>query len=225
MARLLKRSAGLALLVISFGLAYFVIRYQPLVEHEIRTIGAAAYPLAIAVFALVASAPFSVTDALAIMNGAIFGPVKGSLVDIVGLVLAAMLGFWVNQRASKLLDLHDYLQRLPAWVKRFPVGSPAFLIAVRVIPGFGGTVATASAAAFRVPLWVHVWTMCAIAVPLCVILTIFGDRVTVFVHGMTHRYEDRYHRYCRTHRCPHFRFRRPFSERGAGTPIPAVTPS
>jgi uncharacterized membrane protein YdjX (TVP38/TMEM64 family) len=206
--RFIRRFAGFGLLLASFGLACLVIRYQPLVEHEIRTLGPWAYPLAIAVFALVASAPFSVTDALAIMNGAIFGPVKGSIVDIVGLVLAAMLGYWVNLRASKLLDLHEYLQRLPPWVKRFPVGSPAFLIAVRVIPGFGGTVATASAAAFKVPLWVHVWTMCAIAVPLCVILSIFGDRVTVFVHGMTHRYEDRYHHYCQTHRCPHFRFRR-----------------
>jgi uncharacterized membrane protein YdjX (TVP38/TMEM64 family) len=198
----------LGLLAASFALAFFVIRDQPLVEREIRSIGPAAYPLAIAVFALVASAPFSVTDALAIMNGAIFGPLKGSLVDVVGLVLAAMLGYWVNLRASKLLDLQDYLHRLPAWVKRFPVGSPAFLIAVRVIPGFGGTVATATAAAFRVPLWVHVWTMCAIAVPLCIILTLFGDRVTLFVHGVTHRYELRYHHYCRTHRCPHFRFRR-----------------
>jgi uncharacterized membrane protein YdjX (TVP38/TMEM64 family) len=149
-----------------------------------------------------------VTDALAIMNGAIFGPVRGSLVDAVGLVLAAMIGYWVNLRASKLLDLHKYLQRLPAWVKRFPVGSPAFLIAVRIIPGFGGTVATASAATFRVPLWVHVWTMCAIAVPICTVLTIFGDRVTVFVHGVENRYESRLHHYCQTHQCPHFRFRR-----------------
>ena len=196
------------MLAASFALAFFVIKDQPPIEHEIRSIGPAAYPLAIAVFALVASAPFSVTDALAIMNGAIFGPIKGSLVDVVGLVLAAMLGYWVNLRASKLLDLQDYLHRLPGWVKRFPVGSPAFLIAVRVIPGFGGTVATATAAAFRVPLWVHVWTMCAIAVPLCIVLTLFGDRVTLFVHGVTHRYELRYHHYCRTHRCPHFRFRR-----------------
>ncbi|HEY5425328.1 MAG TPA: VTT domain-containing protein [Candidatus Tumulicola sp.] len=192
----------------SFALAYLVIRYQPRVEHEIRTLGLAAYPLAIGIFAIVASAPFSVTDALAIMNGAIFGPIKGSLVNAVGLVLAAMLGYWINQRASKLLDVHAYLERLPAWVKRFPVGSPAFLIAVRVIPGFGGTVATASAAAFKVPMWVHVWTMCAIAIPICTVLAIFGDRVTIFAHGMTHRYEDRYHHYCQTHACPHFRFRR-----------------
>jgi uncharacterized membrane protein YdjX (TVP38/TMEM64 family) len=199
--RLLRQAAALALLAGSFALAFWVIRHQPRVEHEIRTIGPLAYPLAVAVFALVASAPFSVTDALAIMNGALFGPLKGTLVDIFGLVLAALLGYWINRHASRLFSLHEYLHRLPAWVKRFPVGSPAFLLAVRVIPGFGGTVATATAAAFRVPVWVHVWTMCAIAIPICALLTIFGDRVTVAVHG----YE---HRYCQTHRCPHFHFRR-----------------
>ena len=215
MARALKRSAGFGLLVASFALAYLVIRYQPMVEREIRALGPVAYPLAIGIFAVVASAPFSVTDALAIMNGAIFGPLRGSLVDIVGLALAAMLGYWINRRASTLLDLADYLQRLPAWVKRFPVGSPAFLIAVRIIPGFGGTVATASAAAFRVPLWVHVWTMCAIAIPICVVMTIFGHRATVFVHGVKHSYEDRYRHYCQTHHCPHFRF-----HRNEATPTP-----
>ena len=214
MNRLLRRLSAVGLLLLSFTLAYLVIRYQPHVEHEIRTIGVFAYPLAIAVFALVASAPFSVTDALAIMNGAIFGPVKGSLVNAVGLVFAAMLGYWINQRASHLLDLHQYLQRLPPWVKRFPVGSPAFLISVRVIPGFGGTVATATAAAFKVPMWVHVWTMCAIAVPLCTVLAIFGDRVTAFIHGA----EWRAQHYCQTHRCPHFRFRR------EAEPTPVPTP-
>jgi uncharacterized membrane protein YdjX (TVP38/TMEM64 family) len=202
--RLVRRLAAFALLAASFLLAFFVIRYQPRVEQEIRTIGFMALPLAVVVFSLVASAPFSVTDALAIMNGAIFGPVEGSIVNAVGLVFAAMLGYWINTRATHLLDVHEYLERLPAWVKRFPVGSPAFLLAVRVIPGFGGTVATATAAAFKVPIWVHVWTMCAIAIPICTLLAIFGDRVTVFIHST----EMRAVHYCQTHRCPHFHFRR-----------------
>jgi len=186
------------MLAASFTLAALVIRFQPLVEREIRSLGLSAIPLAIAIFAVVASAPFSVTDALAVMNGAIFGPVKGSIVNAIGLVLAALMGYWINRRASQMLDLDAYLERIPAWVKRFPVGSPAFLLAVRVIPGFGGTVATASAATFRVPIWRHVWTMCAIAVPICTILAIFGDRVTVVVH----RYEARAHTYWMEHR-PH----------------------
>ena len=204
MPLILKRLAGFALLAASFTLAFLVIRYQPRVEHEIRSLGILAYPLAIAVFAVVASAPFSVTDALAIMNGAIFGPVVGSIINTIGLVFAAMLGYWINRHASHMLDLDAYLARLPSWVKRFPIGSPGFLMSVRIIPGFGGTVATATAAAFRIPMWVHVWTMCAIAVPICTVLAIFGDRVTVFLH----KTEYRAMHYCETHRCPHFSFRR-----------------
>jgi uncharacterized membrane protein YdjX (TVP38/TMEM64 family) len=144
------------------------------------------------------------------MNGAIFGPMEGSFINAVGLVCAALFGYWVNSHASRLLDLDAYLERLPHWVRRFPVGSPAFLLAVRVIPGFGGTIATATAATFRVPVWVHVWTMCAIAVPICTLLAIFGDRATILVH----QYETRAHVYWEHHR-PHFRIHR----------LPKVTPA
>lgn len=201
MTPLLKRLCAIALLAASFTVAGVVIAKQPQVEHLLRTLGPFAALLAILVFALVASAPFSVTDALAIMNGAIFGPIEGSIVNAIGLVLAALLGYAINRHASHMLDVEAYLHRLPAWVKRFPVGSPLFLISVRIIPGFGGTMATATAATFRVPVWVHVWTMCAIAVPICTVLAIFGDRVTTVVHQTEHRA----HQYYLEHR-PHFHF-------------------
>lgn len=198
-----RRLAGIGLLALSFALAAFVIRDQPQIEHliagEHRVV---ALPAATAIFALVASAPFSVTDALAIMNGAIFGPFWGSIVNAVGIVLAAAFGYWVNRHASHLLDLEAALARLPAWVKRFKIGSPMFLIAVRVIPGFGGTVATASAAAFRVPIWIHIFTMSVVAIPICTILAIFGDKAVEAIHG----YEARAHMYILHHR-PHWHFR------------------
>lgn len=203
--------AAFALLAASFALAYVVIRYQPQVEHVLRAYYPWTYPLAVAVFALVAAAPFSVTDALAVMNGAIFGPLFGSIINAVGLVIAALIGYWVNRHASRLLDLDSYLERLPKWIKRFPVGSPAFLIGVRVIPGFGGTVATATAAAFRVPVWVHVWTMCAVAIPLCTILAIFGNQVTLYVH----KYEARARFYIEHH---HFRLHFHFREHPTAPP-------
>ncbi len=73
-----------------------------------------------AVFVVVASAPFSVTDALAIMNGAIFGPITGTFVDVFGLVGAALLGYWINLHASSLLHLDEYLHRLPALGQALP---------------------------------------------------------------------------------------------------------
>ena len=167
----------------SFALAAFVIRQKTAVEQFLTAIGPwIAYPLAVLLFTVVASAPFSVTDALAIMNGVIFGPLWGSVVNAVGLVFAAMVGYAIARRTSHLLELDKNIERLPTWVRRFRVGSPAFLLTLRVIPGLGGTLATQIAAAFRVPMFVHVWTMCAIAIPICTLLAIFGDRVSVAVH-------------------------------------------
>ncbi len=167
----------------SFVLAALVVRFRDSIELLLWTIGPLAYPLAIAVMAIVAAAPFSVTDALAIMNGVIFGPLWGSIINAVGIVLAAMMGYLLARRTCTLLNIQQQIERLPHWARRFPVGSPMFLISVRVIPGLGGTVATQSAAAFRVPLFRHVWTMSVIAIPICTILAIFGSDTAEFVHN------------------------------------------
>lgn len=209
-----RRIGAITMLVLSFALALLVIRNQPAVARYIASIGWFAYPIAVAIFAVVASAPFSVTDAIAIMNGALFGPLWGSVVNAVGLVLAAILGYYVSKHASHLLDLEKTLERLPQWAKRFRIGSPAFLLSVRIIPGLGGTLATSVAATFKVPLFVHVWTMCLIAIPICTLLAIFGDRVTVFVHGYEVRVHTRVHDFYMRHRF----HRRP--HKGAVSPVP-----
>ena len=214
MLKLLGRRLGaVLLLVLSFVLALEVILHQKAIQHFIATIGWPAYPIAITVFALVASAPFSVTDAIAVMNGALFGPLWGSVVNAIGLVLAAILGYYINTHASHLLDLEKTLERLPPWAKRFPIGSPAFLLSVRIIPGLGGTLATSVAATFKVPLFVHVWTMCAIAIPICTMLAIFGDQVTIFIHDSEHKVMVRGHDFYERHKF----------HRHPRTPEPAVT--
>jgi len=154
-------------------------------------------PLAVLVFAVVASAPFSVTDALAIMNGVLFGPVWGSIINAVGLVLAAVIGYVVALRTSDAFDVKKNVERLPAWARRFQIGSPMFLIAVRVIPGLGGTIATQTAAALRVPIFRQIYTMCAIAIPICTVLAVFGDAASMYVDAHvlepTRVYAEKHH--------------------------------
>ena len=77
----------------------------------------------------------------------------------------------------------ERIDHLPGWIKRWPVGSPMFLIVVRLLPGIGGTVATQSAAAYRVGVWTQVWTMSAVAIPICTLLAVFGDGVADYVHA------------------------------------------
>jgi uncharacterized membrane protein YdjX (TVP38/TMEM64 family) len=180
----LRRLEAAFIFIGSFVLAALVVRYRASVEAMLSTIGWLAWPLAIGLFTVVASAPFSVTDALAVMNGVLFGPLWGSVINAIGIVCAAIAGYLLARRTSHLLELERHIERLPAWIKRYRVGSPAFLLTLRIIPGLGGTMATQIAAAFKVPLFTHVWTMSAIAIPICTVLAIFGDRVADYVHSI-----------------------------------------
>jgi uncharacterized membrane protein YdjX (TVP38/TMEM64 family) len=178
----MRRLLGFLIFAASFGIAAFVVADKHEIDKLLNAAGPATIPLSIVLFALVASAPFSVTDALAVSNGVLFGPVVGSLVNAGGLVLAAVLGYTIARHTSKLWKLEDELEKLPAWTKRFAVGSPAFLILVRAIPGIGGTVATQTAAALRVPMFRQIYTMCAITVPVCTALAFSGHAISTYVH-------------------------------------------
>jgi uncharacterized membrane protein YdjX (TVP38/TMEM64 family) len=215
----LRRLEAVLILGGSVALAAFVVAKKPEVEHLLNVLGFARYPLAIVIFAIVASAPFSVTDALAIMNGVLFGPVVGSIVNALGLALAAVIGYVVALRTSKLLDIEGMVQKLPAWVRHFKIGSPMFLIVVRIIPGLGGTIATQTAAALRVPIWRQVYTMCAIAVPICTALAVGGDALSIYIDD--HIMEPA-HAYAEKH---HMHFPRPHHATPApAVPEPVVTP-
>ena len=182
-AMLIRRLEAFAIFLASFALAAFVVANKSQVEHRLTTLGVFAMPLAIVILAIVASAPFSVTDALAIMNGVLFGPLWGSVVNALGIVLAAIIGYVVALRTSALLDIESQVARLPGWARRFKIGSPMFLIVVRVIPGLGGTIATQTAAALRVPIFRQVYTMCAIAVPICTALAVGGDFLSNYIES------------------------------------------
>jgi uncharacterized membrane protein YdjX (TVP38/TMEM64 family) len=188
----LKRLAGVAIFAVSFALAASVVANKNGVDHVLAAVGPFRIPLAIAIFAVVASAPFSVTDALAVSNGVLFGPWAGSAVNAAGLAAAAILGYVIALRTSRLFGLETQIARLPAWVKRFEVGSPAFLIAVRLIPGMGGTIATQTAATFRVPIWRQIYTMCAVTVPVCTLLAFGGNVLSTYFETHVVQPAERY---------------------------------
>lgn len=179
------------------------------VDHLLTAVGPFRVPLAILIFAIVAAAPFSVTDALAVSNGVLFGPWQGAAINAVGLVLAAVIGYALARRTSHLFDMERQIRRLPGWVKRFQIGSPLFLIAVRLIPGIGGTIATQTAAALRVPLVRQIYTMCAVTVPVCAVLAFGGHAVSRYfethVVQPARHYAEKHHLHVPGHRAPQSR--------------------
>jgi uncharacterized membrane protein YdjX (TVP38/TMEM64 family) len=192
-----RKFIGIALFALSFALAAAIVVNKPAVDGILAAAGPGALPLAIVIFALVASAPLSVTDALAVSNGVLFGPWVGAVVNAAGLVLAAILGYIIARRTSRLLDIDAQIARLPAWLKRFRVGSPLFLILVRIIPGIGGTLATQTAAALKVGLPRQIVTMCIVTVPVCTALAFGGSAISSYVSakiiGPAEHYATRHH--------------------------------
>ncbi len=178
---LLSRLEAAAIFTASFALAAFVVARKPEVEQLLGVLGPFAMPLAILILAIVASAPFSVTDALAIMNGVIFGPLWGSVVNAIGIVLAAVIGYLIALRTSRLLDIESAVGRLPKWARHHRDGTPLFPTTARTIPGLGGTIATQTAAALRVPIFRQIYTMSAIAIPICTLLAVSGDVVSNYI--------------------------------------------
>jgi uncharacterized membrane protein YdjX (TVP38/TMEM64 family) len=194
----MRKLLGFVIFAASFGIAALVVADKQAIQGFLHATGPGTIPLSIAIFAVVASAPFSVTDALAVSNGVLFGPWLGSAVNAAGLVVAAILGYAIARRTSKLWDLESELAKLPAWARRFQAGSPAFLIIVRAIPGIGGTIATQTAAALRVPIVRQIYTMCAVTVPVCTALAFGGHAISRYVtqhivlpaEGYAHRHHQ-----------------------------------
>ena len=203
---LLDRIKAFAIFGASFLIAFYVVANKHGVDALLAALGPFGIPAAILIFAIVASAPFSVTDALAVSNGVLFGPWLGSGVNAAGLVLAAVAGYLIALRTGKLLKLEDQLERLPGWVRRYRVGSPMFLILVRIIPGLGGTLATQTAATLRVPMWRQVYTMSIVTIPVCTILAFGGNTISNYVerHVMApaHAYAERHHLHFPPHSPP-----------------------
>jgi uncharacterized membrane protein YdjX (TVP38/TMEM64 family) len=185
--RTVRSITGFTILAASFAFAAYVVANRSGIDQLLAAVGPFRIPLAIVIFAIAGSAPFSVTDALSVSNGALFGAWLGSAINFAGLVLASVIGYAVALSTSASLDMEGQIARLPAWVKRFEIGSPLFLIVVRLIPGVGGTIATQTAAALHVSLWRQIYTLCAVAVPLSTILAFGGDAASMYINTHVHK--------------------------------------
>ena len=130
-----ERVGGLILFVASFALATEIVIHKHAVDAIVASTGAGAYPLAIVIMAAVASAPFSIIDALAVSNGVMFGPWIGSVINAVALVIASAVSYMIARRTVHLLYIDQQIQRLPKWIRRFRVGSAPFLMLLRLVPG------------------------------------------------------------------------------------------
>jgi len=171
----------LATLSLVLWLGYLVIDRRQTMREWLLTSGALGPLLSVGIYTALASAPFISAGALALLNGAIFGVWEGAAINCVAVVLSGLSTYALARSAGARLHLHEELERLPAWAGRLPVGSPLFLIALRLIPWMGGTIANNVTAFYHGSMWRHMWTRVVVAVPIAIFNAYLGSKLAGLV--------------------------------------------
>lgn len=89
--------------------------------------------VSIPVHVLLSATPFP-SELIGVANGSVYGLWVGALCSWVGWWCGAGLEYGLVRFGARQVDLGGSARRLPAWLRRFPVGHPVFLIAGRQLP-------------------------------------------------------------------------------------------
>jgi uncharacterized membrane protein YdjX (TVP38/TMEM64 family) len=143
--------------LLSLMAAVYVGGHIAAVEQAIVQIGVFGPLISIALQTLLGASPLP-TEPLTVVNGVVFGPVKGALYSWIGYMLAALVEYIVGANIRQATDFEAQRSRLPLGLNRFPADSPWFLMLARVVPGYGPKMVGLMGGMYRVPLWRFMWT-------------------------------------------------------------------
>ena len=137
--------------------AVFVASHMAAFENFVARIGVLGPLISITLLTAFGASPIP-TEALNMVNGAMFGPIKGALYSWIGYMLASVIEYYIGKRMGHASDFDGRQTKLPFGLGRFPADSPWFLILARIVPGYGPKVVGIVGGMYRVPLWRFIWT-------------------------------------------------------------------
>jgi uncharacterized membrane protein YdjX (TVP38/TMEM64 family) len=169
----------LAILVVV--VAFFSSQLEA-VSDFIRRAGWMGWLVSILVFALFGATPVP-SEPVTILITTIFGPLSAAIITSLGNLLAALVEFYIGDKMSCMADFAKLRERLPFGLSRVPVDSPLFLIAGRMLPGYGPKFVSICSGIYRVPFLRYLWTT-AVATTVGAVIVAFGgyDILSLFVH-------------------------------------------
>ena len=88
--------------------------------------------------------------------------------------LASHLEFFLGRRLRGDFDIERKLERLPRWLRRFPVEHPVFLIFARQVPWAGGHLTTLVPGAMGVPFFRSAWCNAIAIIPAAILTAGLG---------------------------------------------------
>lgn len=133
--------------------------------------GAWGLGFAIPFQAAVAISPFP-SEVIALANASVFGFWLGFLCNWSAWMIMAGVPHPLARRA--VVDFYIDKRRMPQWLRRFPVGHPAYLILGRYLP-WGNHMVNLSAGAVGVPLPRLLWCTAVREIPVALFFAALGS--------------------------------------------------
>ncbi|MFM7143739.1 MAG: VTT domain-containing protein [Alphaproteobacteria bacterium] len=109
----------------------------------------------------------------AVLNGTLYGFRTGALVSWAAWMVAASLEFAIGRRTGSDFGLSAESERLPAWLRRLPLGHPAVLVVGHWIP-VSSSLVNFAAGALGVPFGRLLWCTAIAMVPPSLLAAAIG---------------------------------------------------
>ena len=164
--------------ILSFGLTILVIllliiilsRHLETIQNFIRQSGWLGLLISIALYGLLGLSPIP-SEPLTVMLSTVYGPLTATLVAGTGNLLAAVIEYILGERIGNIASFEKRREKLIFGLGKLPVNSIPFLLAARMLPGYGPKFVSVMSGVYRVPVWRYLWTA---AIPTYVGAAIFA---------------------------------------------------
>lgn len=148
-------------LILGFSISvlcvYYLAKNVEVIDRFILSVGVFGPLVSVLLYGVLSVTPIP-TDPITVLNGAIFGPVVGSLVSWMGNNLAAYLEYHLGMGIRSVTNFEKVRKKLPLGIGKLPVNSVSFLFFGRFIPQVGGKIVSLMAGIYKVPVKRYMWT-------------------------------------------------------------------
>jgi uncharacterized membrane protein YdjX (TVP38/TMEM64 family) len=158
----------------TFGLSFLLMDYLAhhalVVEDFITSMGALGPLVSVMLYGALGASPIP-SEPLTMINGAVYGPLMGTIIAGTGNTVAAVVEYYIGQGIGNAADFEEKRKDLPFGLGRFPVDSVWFLLGARMIPGYAPKLVSVAGGIYRVPMLRYIWTT---AIPAFIGAAIFA---------------------------------------------------
>lgn len=114
------------------------------------------------------------SDVVSIANGAVYGFAAGTGLSWFAWWIAAILEFGLGYRVRADFHFEDHANRIPKWLRQFPISHPVYLIGARQIPWIGGHITSFVPGASGVQLKRYIWCSALAVIPGSIVMAAIG---------------------------------------------------